>query len=404
MRGPLAGIHVLEVANWIAVPAAAALMADMGASVIKVEPLAGDTWRYFTDIPSEEFDYDFSTSYPFQMDNRGKSSVALDLGKAEATEVVGALVEKADVFMTNLVPGRLERFQLRYEDLLPRNPRLIYLAFNGYGPEGPDKDRLGFDISAFWAWSGMMSQFRSPGQIPVILPSGFGDHTTAPLLLSGVLAALWERQRTGKGQKITGSLLNSALWVLGADIAYTLVARREPKLYHRKDRPTLLYNVHRTRDDRWLIVVMDDSDENWAKLCSAVKRDDLSTDPRNGTREQRTSRISELRMELDRAIGSMTLEELWPRLDANGMVWAPMKSLAEIIEDPQVKANQFLTQLEHPNYGVFETIDTPLKFSGSEVGARGPAPELGQHTEEVLRDLGYTWDKITQLKDIGAIP
>ncbi|MCH8086740.1 MAG: CoA transferase, partial [Chloroflexi bacterium] len=185
MEAPLTGIRVVEVANYLAVPSAAALMADMGADVVKVEPLEGDPFRQ--EIRDADYDFTFPISYAFQLDNRGKRGVALNLRREKAVEVVQKLADEADVFMTNLLPRRLEAFHLRYEDLSPSNPRLIYLAFNGYGPEGPDKDRPAFDYTAFWARSGAMSLFGEPGQPPVNLRSGFGDHTSSPLLLAGVL-------------------------------------------------------------------------------------------------------------------------------------------------------------------------------------------------------------------------
>ena len=202
MSGPLEGIKVLEVANFLAVPSAAAMMADMGASVIKVEPLQGDPWRSIDG--NEMFDFEFPISYPFEMDNRGKRGIALDLAKDESTRVMWKLAEKADVFLTNLVPGRLERFRLTYEELSKVNPQIIYLAFNAYGERGPEKDRTGFDLNAFWARSGMCSVMREPGGPPVELRSGFGDHASSPVVLSGILAALIEKERTGKRAKAVG--------------------------------------------------------------------------------------------------------------------------------------------------------------------------------------------------------
>ncbi|MCH8087348.1 MAG: CoA transferase, partial [Chloroflexi bacterium] len=231
MNGPLSGIKVVEVANFLAVPSCAALMADMGAEVIKVEPRQGDPFRWLA--RREEFQVDFPLNYAFELDNRGKRGIALDLNKPEAVEVVCKLVDRADVFVTNLVPRRLERFRLRYEDLSPENPRLIYLAFSGYGPRGPDRDRLGFDHTAFWARSGLMHMISELNDEPLDLQDGMGDHTTSPLLLAGVLAALLERHRTGKGQLVTASLLNMGLWVLGTDVQEALASGRAP---HRRRR------------------------------------------------------------------------------------------------------------------------------------------------------------------------
>ncbi|MEE9198634.1 MAG: CoA transferase, partial [Dehalococcoidia bacterium] len=334
MEGPLVGIRALEVANYLAVPSATALMADMGAQVIKVEPLEGDVYRHAA--RSIEFEFDFPINYAFELDNRGKRSVALDLEKKEAVQVVWRLAERADVFMTNLVPRRKERYRLRYEDLSPRNPRLIYLAFSGYGPEGPEKDRLGFDHTAFWARSGIMSLLSDPDRPPIDLHSGMGDHTSSPLLLAGVLAALLARERSGRGQEVTASLLNMGLWVIGADVQEGLVARREPRRYHRSEAPNPLHNTYRTRDGRWLNLVMLHTDDSWSRLCKALGRDDLLEVSRYGVLEDRTARSSDLVAELDKTFGSMTVEELAPRLDDNSIVWAPMQLLSEVFDDPQV--------------------------------------------------------------------
>ena len=401
MEAPLTGIRVVEVANYLAVPSAAALMADMGADVVKVEPLEGDPYRQ--EIRDADYDFTFPISYAFQLDNRGKRGVALNLRREKAVEVVQKLADEADVFMTNLLPRRLEAFHLRYEDLSPGNPRLIYLAFNGYGPEGPDKDRPAFDYTAFWARSGAMSLFGEPGQPPVNLRSGFGDHTSSPLLLAGVLAALWARERSGKGQQVTASLLNMGMWVIGGDLSRSLVARQQPILHPRAQSPNPLLNTYRTRDAKWINMVMINTDVNWAKLARAIGREDLITDAGSRTVEARKKRAPELVAEIDRVIGALTLEELATMLDSTGVIWAPMQTLPEAMSDPQVRANGYITTLDHPVHGPFETLQTPLKFSDSDVRARTAAPELGQHTEEVLLDIGYSWDDIEELRQDGAI-
>lgn len=360
MNGPLAGINVVEVANYLVVPSAAALMADMGAKVIKVVPHEGDPWRNM--LRSKEFEFDFPTNYAFQLDNLGKRGKALDLRIEEATEVVWKLAERADVFVTNLVPRRLERFRLRYEDLSPVNPRLVYLAFSGYGSLGHEKDRLVFDHTAFWTRSGIMSLFSELSPEPIDLLAGQGDHTTCPLLLAGVLAALFERERSGKGQKVTASLLNMGLWVIGADVQDALVARRAPHRFHRSEAPDPLYNTYRTKDGRWLLMVMPNMDANWSGLCRAVGRADLSSNPRYGAVVGRMEHSMEIISELDGAIGSMTLEELAPLLDANSVIWAPMQDLLQAIDDPQARANGFFTTLQHPQFGPFETLNTPIQF------------------------------------------
>ena len=401
MEAPLKGIRVVEVANYLAIPSCAAMMADMGADVIKIETLEGDTFR--TEIRDADFDQEFPISYAFELDNRGKRSMTVNLREPKAVEAVWKLSDRADVFMTNLIPRRQEAFHLRYEDLSPRNRRLIYLAFNGYGPKGPDKDRTGFDYTAFWTRSGAMSLFSQPGEPPVNLRSGFGDHTISPLLLAGVMTALWARVRTGRGQQVTGSLLNMGLWVIGGDLSRALVAHRSPIQWSRNRSPNPLQNTYKTGDGKWINLVAPNTDGKWAGFVRAIGREDLITDERSKTQPGRKANCVELIAEIDRKLEEFTLEELAPRLDAHGVIWAPMQDLTAVMSDPQVRANEYFVTVDHPTHGPYETLATPIKFSDSEVKPRGAAPEMGQHTEEVLLELGYSWDDIESMRKDGAI-
>ncbi|MBI4498826.1 MAG: CoA transferase [Chloroflexi bacterium] len=402
MGAPLAGIRVLEVANWLAVPAAGALLADLGAEVVKVEPPGGDPWRAFQ-WRSQGLATEFPGNPAFEVDNRGKRSVAINLDRPEGREAVLRLAERADIFLTNLVPARRERYGLTYTDLAPRNPRLISLGFSGYGTTGPDRDRLGFDYAAFWARSGIMSLVGEPGGPPALQRTGMGDHSTAPLLLAGVLAALYERERSGQGQEVSGSLLNTGLWVLASDLQAALVARQEPRRTPRTAAPNPIWNTYQAGDGKWFLLVMPTPDPYWPRVCAAIGRPDLAEDPRYATLEGRMAHCRDLVAILDAAFATASREEWGRRLDAHGAIWAPAQGLSEVMEDPQVRANAYLTTVEHPAYGPYETIDTPLKFGRSEVGARGAAPEPGQHTEEVLREAGYTWEDLARLRDAGAI-
>ena len=400
MEGPLAGIKVLEVANFLAVPSAGVLMADMGADVIKVEPPSGDPYRQR--YATSDFDFDFATSYGFELDNRGKRSMVLDLRKKRSREVVHDLAGKVDVFTTNLLPRRMERYNLRYEDLAPGNPRLIYLCFNGYGAEGEEKDRPGFDYTAFWARSGAMHILSDPDLAPTQLRPGFGDHCSAPLLLAGTMVALWERERTGKGQKVSTSLLNMGMWAISGDVQRALVANLEPKYYKRTTESNPLRNTYRTKDGKWLNIVMLNRDDSWVRTCTALGREDLLTDDRYSSPSQRTEHSIQLIEEFDRAFGSMTLEELTPRLDGNAVIWAPKRTVLEAVNDGQTVVNEMITSVEHPVHGEYRTLDTPIKFSESQVGAKRAAPDAGQHTEEVLLEMGYSRQDIDELRTAGV--
>lgn len=401
MNAPLEGIRVLEVANWLAVPAAGALLTDMGAQTVKVEPPGGDPWRNFR-LNSPGMAVQFPGNPMFELDNRGKRSLTINLDRPEGQETVRRLAERVDIFLTNLTPSRRERYGLTYADLSPRNPRLIYLGFSGYGNAGPERDRLGFDYAAFWARSGIMSLVGEPDVTPPLQRPGMGDHTTAPLLLAGVLAALYEREKSGRGQEINGSLLNTALWVLGADFQAALVARQEPVRTPRSHAPNPIWNLYRAGDGKWLLLVMPTPEAYWPRVCEAIGRTDLAADPRYSTIEGRATHCQELVAALDAAFASEPRDQWAARLDAHSLIWAPVQGILDAMDDPQVKANDFLTTVEHPTLGPYQTIDTPLKFGRSDVKARGAAPEPGQHTEEVLLEAGYTWDELARLRELGV--
>ncbi len=401
MASPLEGVRVLEIANWLAVPAAGALLADLGADVVKVEPPQGDAFRAFR--LDAVYPGSYAMNYAFALDNRGKRSITLDLAVPAAREIALKLAERADVLLTNLVPERRERYGLTYQQVRERNPRVIYLGFSGYGSTGPDRDRLGFDYAAFWARSGMMGLIGEPDSPPPPQRPGMGDHATAPLLVSGVLAALLERARSGRGQEVTGSLLNSGLWVLGTDVQATLVSRQSPKRVSRREVANPLWNAYQTKDGTWLMLVMIQPDPYWPGVCRALGRPDLVTDPRFGTMDARRAHAPELVALLDEAFLQETRAEWGRRLDEHGAIWAPVQQLADVVDDPQVQANAFFTAVQHPTHGAYETVQTPLKFGESQVGVRGPAPEVGQHTEEVLLEAGYSWEDIEELRDAGGL-
>lgn len=401
MPGPLTGIKVVEVANFLAVPCCAALMADMGADVIKVEPLSGDPYRWMSSDGT--YGFDFPINYAFEMDNRGKRGISVDLNKPEASEIVQKLASNADVFVTNLLPRRMEKFGLTYQQLSAHNPRLIYLALSGYGPVGPKKDKPGFDHTAFWASSGLMHLYSQLSPEPIDILNGMGDHTTAPTLLAGVLAAILERQRTGKGRLVTTSLMNMGLWVVGADVQEALASNSPLHRRSRVDAIDALINTYKTSDDKWYLLVMPDSQANWAKLCNALDRPDLITDARFAEFEERRSREPEVISVLDGIFAQKSMTEWTPILESHNVIFAPVREMLDAISDPQVELNDMLRTIQHPEHGPYKVLNTPVHLEDTDIGPKGPSPELGQHTEEVLLEMGYSWEDITRLQDSGAI-
>lgn len=399
-EGPLAGIRVLEVANWLAAPAGCALLADAGVDVIKVEPPTGDVYRgYLTRAASVAIPYNFA----FELDNRGKRGITLDLDKPDAREVVYRLIANCDVFVTNLLAGRRERYGLTYEELKAHRPDLIFVSVTGYGSWGPDKDRPGYDYAAYWARSGIMNLLGEPDSPPPPQRPGMGDHTTALAVSGAVSMALFNRERTGKGEQIDISLNNTGMWVLAIDVQTALSTGQENIRVSRRSVPNPIWNSYQTGDGRWIQLVMLVADVYWPKVCRAIARPDLEKDPRFDGMPKRTENREELIALLDEVFAEKTLDEWTRLLDREGCIWAPAQTITETINHPQTRAREALAEIEHPTHGHIQLVDTPIKFSEARVSARGPAPELGQHTEEVLLEAGYGWDEIAKLRDSGVL-
>ncbi len=402
MDGPLTGVRVLEVANWLAAPAGAALLADMGAAVIKVEPPGGDAWRGFQ-LGAVGYPGDFAGNYVFEADNRGKRGVTLNLEHPAGRAVLARLAARADVLISNLTPRRAERYGVTHAALSVDNPRLIFANFTGYGAEGPERERLGFDYAGFWARSGMMGLIGPEGGEPPLQRPGMGDHSTALAITCGILGALYERERSGKGQEVQFSLLHTGLWVLSTDVQAALVAGADPVRHDRTAPPNPIWNTYRCGDGRWLMLVMPQPDPYWPRVCAAIERLELTADPRFDSLDARRRYNRELVSIFESVFASASRDAWGARLDAHGVIWAPVAAMTDVIADSQARANGYFTTIDHPNLGPFETVEGPFRFSRSEVTARGPAPELGQHTEEVLLELGYSWEEMAALRDAAAI-
>ena len=405
MPGLLEGIKVLEVANWVAAPAACAILADLGADVVKIEnPATGDPVRSIDVRPNGIIADPPNLNPSFEHLNRGKKSLGIDLGNPDAQAIVRRLAGEADVLVTNLVPERQQRYGLRYEDVRDGNPRLVYVSLTGYGAEGPERDRLGFDYAAFWARSGIMASIGEQDTPPVQQRPGMGDHATSLAITSAIGMSLYERERSGLGQKIECSLLHTAIWVLGMDVSAALDHGQPVRRHSRSGAPNPLSNYYRTADDRWVQLVMFDSQRFWPGFCRALGLDDLVEDERFASQDQRAANSPELVSLVADRIVSKPRAELARLLDAENCIWAPVQTVDEITDDPQVRANGYLAELRHPDGGQpFEVIATPAKLSRTPALARTPAPTLGQQTEAELLDLGYTWDEIGALKQKGAI-
>jgi crotonobetainyl-CoA:carnitine CoA-transferase CaiB-like acyl-CoA transferase len=381
----LAGLRVVEMGVWVAAPSAAALLADWGADVIKVEPPTGDPMRSalgslgIGDRPNPAF----------AQDNRGKRSVVLDVRMEDEREQLEQLLSSADVFISNLRPDALDRLGLEPEATVTRYPRLVYCCISGYGLRGADRDRPAYDIGAFWARSGLSVQLATnEAGVPLNARGGIGDHICGLAALSGILGAVLEQRHTGRGQVVEISLLRTGSYVLGWDLSLqsTLgkVAPAEPREFNQ----TPLMNSYRAQDGRWFFFMGLEADRHIPSICRALGREDLLTDPRfANARALRKNRVEVIAL-LDAIIGAQPLDVWAERLDREGVWWAPARNLAEVLEDPQLVANDgFVTVENHNDDSEQRYINGPVRFSGATIGPAGPAPLLGEDTASVLAEL-----------------
>ena len=380
----LEGLSVVELGMWVAAPAAAAMLADWGAEVIKVESPGGDPNRYTLKHVGQEVD----SAPPFETDNRGKRGVVLDLRSDDGRRQLERLLERADVFITNLRPGALERLDLDPGSLRRRHPRLVVGTLTGYGWSGDERDRAGYDVSAFWARPGIAAMLNPIGEPPPGIRPGLGDRAAAANLVAGVLAALLGRERSGEGAVVGVSLLRSGTYAIGNDLALQNYFGKRGRTRPRTEHESPLYNSYQTQDSRWFWLVALEGDRHWPGVLKALGREDLADDERFATGRARRGHVRELIEVLDTEFAKRTLAEWAERLDAAGVWWAPVQTLAEIAADPQAEAiGAFVEQPGMGDGPPLRTVATPVDFWGVDGKPRSGAPTLGQHTEEVLREL-----------------
>jgi len=401
MSGPLTGIRVVELGLWVAGPSAGAVLADWGAEVVKIEPPDGDPFRglYLMAAGAE-----LPANPPFELDNRGKRSVALNLATEEARRIAHTLVDRADVFITNMRLPALERLELDWARLSARNPRLVYGLVTGYGERGPDCERPSYDIGAFWSRSGIAAALTPPGGDPPFQRGAMGDHTAGMTLAGGVSAALLARERTGCGQLVSTSLLRVGVYVLGWDTNAALRLGIEATPMTRAWTPNPVISAYRAKDQRWFWLLGLQGQRHWPDLLRAIEREEWLTDPRFATMKARRENVGELVVLLDEIFATRTLAEWGEAFDRAGMWWAAVQSTTELIADPQAEAAGAWVEVPVAEGGTARMVATPVDFSDTRWAPGGPSPECGQHTEEVLLELGLDWERIGSLKESGAIP
>jgi crotonobetainyl-CoA:carnitine CoA-transferase CaiB-like acyl-CoA transferase len=399
--GPLEGIRVIELGVWVAGPAAGGILADWGADVIKIEPPTGDPARQFASMIGG----DLPINPAFELDNRSKRSIVIDLTTDEGHAVALDLVASADVFVTNIRIDALERLRMDAAMLLTCNPRLVYGIITGFGLEGPERDRAAYDIGAFWARSGVASLLTAPGGSPPFQRGGMGDHGAAMDLVAAICAALVARDRpggTGRGQLVATSLLRHGMYTIGFDLNTHLRLGVPIAIGTHETMANPAMNCYRARDGAWFWLIGLEGDRHWPTLCRAVGHPEWIDDPRFADAAARRANVRELIDAFDAVFATRTRAEWGEVFDREDVWWAPVQTTEEVLADPQAWAGGGF--LEVPDKSSTVTmVNSPCDFVGTPPTARGMPPDLGQHTDEILAELGKTPGDVAHLRRLGAV-
>jgi crotonobetainyl-CoA:carnitine CoA-transferase CaiB-like acyl-CoA transferase len=393
------GLKVLDLASYIAGPAATTILADFGADVIKVEPPGtGDVYRFFSAMPPNPTS---DVNYAWQLTNRNKRSIAVDLKSPDAKEVLHRLVRWADVVVVNFPPRVKASLGCAYEDFAPLNDKLIYADITGYGSEGPEADTPGFDVTAYWARSGLMEVTHDAGSPPTLPIPGIGDHATATTLYAAIVTALYVRATTGKGSHVSTSLIANGIWAAAAWVEGGLNGGHFFAQHNRKSPPNALLNPYQTSDNRWILLVAAQR-KDWAGFCKAIGKPELLDDPRF-TDENRIANAAQLVEILDPMFASQPLAYWKQVLNAGRVIFGVVQIAREIIDDPQLPANGIVVPLEHPGGKETRTVSSPFQVLGSPKVKPTLAPQLGEHGAQILQELGFDDGEIARLNDAGAV-
>lgn len=382
--GVLEGIRVVELTMWIAGPSAGGLMADWGADVIKVEPPKGDPQRNilgalgYGDLPVPGF----------ALDNRGKRSVVLDLNTEQGQLAMEKLLERADVYLTNMRPRSLEAIGLAPEQVAERFPNLIVTTITGYGLDGPEAWRPGYDIGAFWARTGIARDLAPRDGAPVGVRGGLGDHFTGMTAAAGTMAALVERSRTGAGRIVESSLLRTGVWAIGHQVVAQDTFGRLESTKPREVAPTPLVNSYKAADGKWFWLIGVEADRHFPGVAAAVERPELLQDERFADAKSRRMNSAAFIAVLDEAFASQPLAHWAAAFDVHDVWWSPAQSMAEVLEDPQIAASGAFVQVESANGDTYRSVNSPITFRGSPLTQTRPSPAVGEHTASVLAELG----------------
>jgi len=404
MANALAGFRVLEVAAWTFVPAAGAVLADWGADVIKVEhPVGGDPQRGLIAmglVPGGPG----AVNYIIEQPNRGKRSIGLDISTDDGRALLYKLVETSDVFLTSFLPDTLQKLKIDVDSIRAVNPDIVYARGTGQGPHGPDRGKGGYDGATYWARGGVANALTpADSEWPVGGRPAFGDLAGGMAIAGGIAAGLLQRSTSGVAPVVDVSLLGLAMWQLSPDIVASGLYGGDPMpKFDRSSSPNPLVGNYRTSDGRFITLMMLQADRFWPDFCEHIGRPDLLTDPRFADGASRYTNAKECVAVIDEVFASKTFEEWKQALATLSGVWAPGQMASELVDDVQVGANGYLSRVERADGKSYDLVANPVQMDET-ADQLVPAPEHGQHTEEILLQLGLDWDQIIAHKDSGAI-
>ena len=403
MRQPLEGIRVLELGMFHAGPGGTAILGDLGAEVLKIEqPGVGDPTRKLNLVGNVRLQLEGGISVWNEAANRNKKSVTVDLSKRSGREVAYRLVSRSDVFLTSLRRPAVKKLQMGYPTLSEINPKLIYAWVSGFGPCGPDRDVGAFDYQG-QGRSGMMFCMGEPQMPPLVCQFGIIDQATSIMASHEIITALLMRERFGIGQEVHVSILGTAVYLLYANVLIALVGGFEvPR--HQRATEYPLRNYYKCADDHWFIMTLTISERYWPPLCQAIGRPELEKDARFDTDEKRHANSEQLVTIFDEIFATRPRDEWLGILAKYDLPVSPVHRLSELADDPQIVQNDYVVDFDHPRLGKIKIPGYPVQFGKTYARTKSGAPELGEHTDAVLAEIGgYSEEEIAQLKDEGAI-
>ncbi len=399
-EGILSGLKVIDCATYVAGPAAATILSDFGADVIKIErPPDGDLWRTFSSVPGYP-STDFH--YTWLLTSRNKRSIVLDLTKDAGRETLLKLVAGADVFVTNFQPSLLGKFRLTWDDLRPVNPRLVYALITGYGEKGDDADAPAYDGLAYWARSGLMTSVTGADGTPAGARPAMGDHPTAATLFGAIMLGLYRRERTGKGSKVSTSLMAAGAWANSVDIQAKLCEAEFPVRRPGARPMNPLIAAYPSSDHHAMIIALLDPEREFSRLCEALGEPDLATSPLFATQDARKENAAELHAILLSQFESKSLSHWREKFRIYDIKWSPLPTLDEAVRDPQMRECGAIVNVDYPGHGTIETVNSPVFVLESDKQKPRVPPRYGAHTLDILKEAGFNADEIERLVKSGA--